>query len=97
MTETLKVSKGQLIILLGFYEPHRDQPHYVPADIAPEHAGSINALIERELIHAAPMPPGTAGYYVTDRGRAYLESLLRVPLPAGRTRWVTNYPASAEE
>lgn len=41
-------------------------------------------------------PMDANSYRITDRGRVYVESLIKVPLPTKVERWLTIYPESKE-
>lgn len=80
----------ELDILLHYYG-HADD-HSVMFDNPPIWTATRDAFKAEELL--GERPAGKSGsdslYYLTDRGKAYIEAVLAVPLPV--SRWVLPAP-----
>lgn len=64
-----------------------------PNSNADQIAEHCQGLISMGLLeYKQPTPENATSYKVTEKGVAYLESLLSVPLPESRTVWKTTYP-----
>jgi hypothetical protein len=79
----MKITPAIIEVMIHFY-------YYTnPTDWPQAYAATMAALEKADMLERVPLTPK---YRITEKGRAWIAALCRVPLPVAEIRWAVTYP-----